>query len=91
MDGDRAPLADLAEIARRHGGMLAMDEAHATGVFGRRAGPWRGLEGRPDAISLHTCGKGLGSAGALLCGPRIFSDFLVNYPGRSSFRPRHRR
>jgi 8-amino-7-oxononanoate synthase len=30
-------------------------------------------------ISLHTCGKALGSAGALLCGPRIFRDFLINY------------
>lgn len=80
MDGDRAPLADLAEIARRHGGILAIDEAHATGVWGpdgRGLGAW--LEGRPDVISLHTCGKGLGSAGALLCGPRIFRDFLVNY------------
>ncbi len=80
MDGDRAPLADLAEIARRHEGMLAMDEAHATGVYGpdgRGLGAW--LEGRPDVISLHTCGKGLGAAGALLCGPRVFSDFLVNY------------
>ena len=80
MDGDRAPLADLAEIARRHDGMLAVDEAHATGVYGpdgRGLGAW--LEGRADVISLHTCGKGLGAAGALLCGPRVFSDFLVNY------------
>ena len=80
MDGDRAPLADLAEIARRHDGMLAVDEAHATGVYGpdgRGLGAW--LEGRADTISLHTCGKGLGAAGALLCGPRVFSDFLVNY------------
>ncbi len=80
MDGDRAPLADLADIARRHDGMLAVDEAHATGVFGpdgRGLGAW--LEGLPDAISLHTCGKGLGAAGALLCGPRVFSEFLVNF------------
>ena len=80
MDGDRAPLEELAEIAGRHDGVLAVDEAHATGVFGADGwglGAW--LEGRPDVISLHTCGKGLGSAGALLCGPRVFSDFLVNY------------
>jgi len=80
MDGDRAPLADLAAVAARHEGMLAIDEAHATGVFGpdgRGLGAW--LEGRPDVISLHTCGKALGSAGALLCGPRVFADFLINY------------
>ena len=80
MDGDRAPLEARAEVARRHEGRLAVDEAHATGVFGpdgRGLGAW--LEGRPDAISLHTCGKALGSAGALLCGPAVFRDFLVNY------------
>jgi 8-amino-7-oxononanoate synthase len=80
MDGDRAPLADLAAIAGRHEGILAIDEAHATGVFGpdgRGLGAW--LEGRPDVVSLHTCGKALGSAGALLCGPRVFADFLINY------------
>jgi 8-amino-7-oxononanoate synthase len=80
MDGDRAPLEDLADIARRHDCMLAVDEAHATGVFGpdgRGLGAW--LEGRADVVSLHTCGKGLGSAGALLCGPAVFRDFMVNY------------
>ncbi len=80
MDGDRAPLGDLAEIARRYEGILAIDEAHATGVFGldgRGLGAW--LESREDVISLHTCGKALGTAGALLCGPRVFRDFLINY------------
>lgn len=80
MDGDRAPLAELAALAVRHDGVLAIDEAHATGVFGpdgRGLGAW--LEGRENVVSLHTCGKALGSAGALLCGPRIFREFLINY------------
>jgi 8-amino-7-oxononanoate synthase len=80
MDGDRAPLADLAAIAARHDGMLVIDEAHATGVFGPDGrGLGAVLEGRPDVLSLHTCGKALGTAGALLCGPRVFRDFLINY------------
>jgi 8-amino-7-oxononanoate synthase len=80
MDGDRAPLHDLAAVAERHDGILVIDEAHATGVFGpdgRGLGAW--LEGRANVVSLHTCGKALGAAGALLCGPRIFRDFMVNH------------
>ena len=80
MDGDQAPLDDLAAIAERHDGILVADEAHATGVFGpdgRGLGAW--LEGRPNVVSLHTCGKALGTSGALLCGPKILRDFLVNF------------
>jgi 8-amino-7-oxononanoate synthase len=80
MDGDRAPLADLAAIAVRYDGMLVIDEAHATGVFGPDGrGLGASLEGRPDVLSVHTCSKALGSAGALLSGPRVFRDFLINY------------
>jgi 8-amino-7-oxononanoate synthase len=80
MDGDRAPLVDLAAIAARHDGLLVIDEAHATGVFGPDGrGFGAALEGRQDVISLHTCGKALGSEGALLCGPRVFRNFLINY------------
>lgn len=79
MDGDRAPLAVLAEIADRHDAVLLIDEAHATGVFGPDG---RGLaaayEGRANVITLRTCGKALGCEGALLCGPRVMRDFLVN-------------
>lgn len=79
MDGDMAPLADLASVARRHGGTLVIDEAHATGVLGPRGrGLGHALEGEPDVISLHTCGKALGVTGALLLAPRIVHDYLVN-------------
>ena len=83
MDGDRAPLADLVALAARHDAMLVLDEAHATGVYGEQG---RGLgaqyEGAPNIISLHTCGKGLGAAGGLVCLPRLYRDFMVNR-GRS--------
>jgi 8-amino-7-oxononanoate synthase len=79
MDGDRAPLAELVALAARHDAMLLLDEAHATGVHGDQG---RGLgaryEGAPNIISLHTCGKGLGAAGALVCLPRLYRDFMVN-------------
>ncbi len=79
MDGDRAPIDDLAAIAERHDAMLVIDEAHATGVLGPCGhGLAAHLEGRPNVLSLHTCGKALGAAGALLCLPRTMRDFIVN-------------
>lgn len=79
MDGDRAPLPDLIEIAERHHGVLVIDEAHATGVFGPGGrGLGSAFEGRADVISLHTCGKALGVMGALVCAAREMRDFLIN-------------
>ncbi|HEU0162190.1 MAG TPA: 8-amino-7-oxononanoate synthase [Rhizomicrobium sp.] len=79
MDGDRAPLADLAALAQRHDAMLVLDEAHATGVYGAQGrGLGAMLDGAPNVISLHTCGKALGAAGAVVCLPRVLRDFLVN-------------
>jgi 8-amino-7-oxononanoate synthase len=79
MDGDVAPVADLAAIAGRHQGMLLVDEAHATGIWGAGGrGIAAALEGRDDLLTLHTCGKALGCEGALVTGPRVFIDFLVN-------------
>ena len=72
MDGDRAPLAELAQIADRYGAVLLADDAHATGVFGAGGrGLATELDGRENAIVLRTCGKALGAEGALLCGPRM--------------------
>ncbi len=79
MDGDLAPLRALVEVARRHEAVLLVDEAHATGVFGPDGkGLAAELRPMPNLITLHTCGKGLGCEGALLCGPRVMRDHLVN-------------
>lgn len=79
MDGDRAPLADLVALADRHEAILLVDEAHATGVFGNHGrGLAEGLDGRENLIVLRTCGKALGCEGALVCGPAVVRDHLVN-------------
>ncbi|TNE40835.1 MAG: 8-amino-7-oxononanoate synthase [Sphingomonadales bacterium] len=79
MDGDRAPIDDLAAVATRHEAMLLFDEAHATGVYGMDGrGLAAHLEGTDNLVSLHTCGKGLGVEGALVCAPRLLIDTLVN-------------
>ncbi len=79
MDGDRAPVQALGELALRHDAVLVIDEAHATGAWGPsgRGLAWA-LEGAANVISLHTCGKALGVMGGLVVGPRIFRDFLIN-------------
>src|ERR1700761_858260 len=79
MDGDRAPLDDLAALASRHDAMLLLDEAHATGVYGPQGrGLAAALEGQDNVVTLHTCGKALGAMGALVTLPRLYRDYMVN-------------
>jgi 8-amino-7-oxononanoate synthase len=79
MDGDSPRLAELVGVADRHDAMLVVDEAHATGVLGPQG---RGLaapfEGRGNVITLHTCGKALGTIGGFVLAPRKIKDFLIN-------------
>jgi 8-amino-7-oxononanoate synthase len=80
MDGDRAPLRDLATLAARYQAELIVDEAHATGVCGsdgRGCIAEAGLTGRVFA-TVHTCGKSLAAAGAFVCGSEPLRRFLIN-------------
>ncbi|MFP5232417.1 MAG: 8-amino-7-oxononanoate synthase [Acidobacteriota bacterium] len=80
MDGDRAPLAELAGLAERHDGFLLVDEAHATGVHGPQGrGLAAALEGRENVVVLHTCGKALGAEGALVGAGAVLCEYLVNH------------
>jgi 8-amino-7-oxononanoate synthase len=80
MEGDRAPLADLAGLAERYGAELIVDEAHAIGVCGPHGSGCvaeAGLSARVLA-TVHTCGKALAAAGAFVCGTENLRRFLVN-------------
>jgi 8-amino-7-oxononanoate synthase len=73
MDGDVAPVADLAEVAQRFGTLLVLDEAHA--VLGPDLKtPLEGV----DVLRVGTLSKMLGALGGFVAGPAPFCDLLVN-------------
>src|SRR5438132_967025 len=80
MDGDIAPLPALVEVAEKHGAVMMIDDAHASGVLGRNG---RGtvdhydLHGRVD-IQVGTLSKAIGVLGGFIAGPRHLIDWLVN-------------
>jgi 7-keto-8-aminopelargonate synthetase-like enzyme len=80
MEGDLAPLAELAGLATRHGAHLIVDEAHATGCFGPAGSGCVDAAGLRAAVlaTVHTGGKALGVAGAYVCGPARLKELLVN-------------
>ena len=81
MDGDIAPLKEMAALAARYGAAMIVHEAHATAVHGRLG---RGLVAQAEILPqvlavIHTCGKALGSAGAFVCGPAVLKEHLINH------------
>ena len=80
VDGDLAPLTEIASLARRFDALLIVDEAHAVGVFGP-AGAGRVEELQLEVavdIRMGTFSKALGSFGAFVAGRRDLIEYLVN-------------
>lgn len=81
MDGDVAPLREIAALAEKYGAAMIVDEAHATAVHGPHG---RGIAAEMELVSrslaiVHTCGKALGCAGAFVCGSSVLKEHLVNH------------
>ena len=77
MDGDRADLPALVQLAERHGAALYVDEAHATGVLGPQGRGLAAESGGVDVV-MGTLGKAFGAFGAYIAGSRALIDYLVN-------------
>ncbi len=80
MDGDVAPLRELADLCESHGALLLVDEAHAVGVLGpggRGLVAELGLEKRVP-LQMGTLGKALGVSGGYIAASRRVIDLLVN-------------
>jgi 8-amino-7-oxononanoate synthase len=78
MEGDIAPLAEIAERCRRVGARLMVDEAHGAGVLGSRGAGTAELLGVEDQVDLRmgTFSKSLASCGGFIAGPADVIDFL---------------
>jgi 8-amino-7-oxononanoate synthase len=81
VDGETAPVAALHDVARRHGAVLVVDEAHALGVVGpggRGVVAAAGLAGEPDVVVTATLSKALGSQGGVVLADPAVVDHLVD-------------
>lgn len=74
MDGDMAPLGDIAALARAHDACLIVDDAHATGILGEGGA---GLSAEADIV-IGTFSKAVGSFGGFVASTETVRDYLVN-------------
>mmetsp|Transcript_9018 Transcript_9018/g.25142 ORF Transcript_9018/g.25142 Transcript_9018/m.25142 type:complete len:429 (-) Transcript_9018:77-1363(-) len=81
MDGDCAPLLEFCDAADEVGASVIVDEAHGTGVFGADGRGWAAELGVEHRVfcRVHTFGKALGVHGAVVVGPHVLRDYLINY------------
>jgi len=80
MDGDEAPLKEIAALCKKHNALLVVDEAHATGVYGDKGDGLvckYNLQNDVYAV-VHTFGKALGLHGAVVTGSSTLRNFLLN-------------
>jgi glycine C-acetyltransferase len=80
MDGDVAPLREIAALAREHGAIMMVDDAHASGVLGKNGRgtiDHFGVHGQVD-IQVGTLSKAIGVLGGYVCGTKSLIEYLYH-------------
>ena len=82
MDGDRAPVKEIAALAEQHRAWFMLDDAHGMGVYGENGfGTVEELQLSQSQVPIvmGTFGKAIGTGGAFIAGSQTLIDYLVNF------------
>lgn len=81
MEGDIAPIAEIAALAKKYGAMTYLDEVHGVGLYGPRGGGVAEERGLMDQIDIieGTFGKAYGAMGGFISGPRSIVDAVRSF------------